>query len=216
MCLYVDFALAAVAGILYLMWKSDPSMQNANKIYASNIPGIAAHGIGHGFVGYAMRNGLVDSTTAEQTSIDIMCASSYMEVLKSAVSIMIFWVFLGKASMANVSNKWVLLFAACAFMVQLFVPQAMGFTYVQTVLILAFSFNQLGRPVGEKDFSYATYPMFVGIPLTLVSWLESTQCSAFVKDVFYGHVVYDAYIPISMISWYIVNYVKSAVKVKKL
>jgi hypothetical protein len=65
-------------------------------------------------------------------------------------------------------------------------------------------FLESTRPAAsEKDFSYALYPVLVGLPLsTFLGWLESTRSPAFVMDSYlYGRdVVYDAFIPCSMLS----------------
>merc|ERR1719215_259494 len=86
---------------------------------------------------------------------------------------------------------------------QFFFPSRFGFTYVQTVLLLLFSTNQLLLPAEEKGRSYALFGIIVSFPVSLVGWVESTQCSVFVKDYLYGHLVYDAYIPCSMLFWYL-------------
>jgi hypothetical protein len=126
--------------------------------------------------------------------------------LTQVVPLTIFWMCLIKASLPNVKTATVAVVVLGAQFFQLFVPNQFGFTYVQTVLMLAFSLNQLNRPTKEKDFSYALYAALVGLPVTMVGWMESTQCSAFVMDYLYGHVVYDAYIPCSMLVWYLTCY----------
>jgi len=104
--------------------------------------------------------------------------------------------------MGNLKNSQIVVAAAIVVAAQLFIPNIFGFTFTQTILMLAFSINQLCRNVKEKDFAYAMYPTLVGLPLTMVGWMESTQCTNFVRDMFYGHLVYDAFIPISMLVWY--------------
>ena len=82
------------------------------------------------------------------------------------------------------------------------------FTYVQTVLMTCFSFKELlQRPRAEKEnISYPLFAAIVTLPLSYVGWMETTQCSSFVRDYLYGHVVYDAYIPISILMWYLLCY----------
>jgi hypothetical protein len=208
-CLYVDTVAAVVLTVLYFTLRNTNGMQNANPLLASGIPGVFGHGIGHGALAYATRSGAMTADAA-LVGWEIMrntyLAEGLWAAFTSAVPYTFFWMTLLKASLPNKSTATVAVVAVLAQFLQLFVPGQLGFTYVQTVLMMAFSLNQLARPATEKDFTYALYPVAVGFPLTLVGWMESTQCSAFVMDWFYGHVVYDAFIPSAMFVWYLACY----------
>jgi hypothetical protein len=209
-CLYVDTIAAMLLGVLYLTLRNKPGMSNANPLLSSGIPGVFGHGVGHGFLAYGSRSGAMTSENAGLLGYEVMRNMYQTDGLLTAATkqlpLTFFWLTLIKASLPNKSLVTVLTVAVVAQFLQLFVPGQLGFTFVQTVLLLAFSLNQLARPVSEKDFSYALYPVLVGFPLTVVGWMESTQCSAFVMDYLYGHVVYDAFIPCSMLVWYLACY----------
>ena len=203
-CLYVDTALALGVGLMYLAWRKDPGMEQANIILQTGIPGILLHGIGHGGLGKAIRDGTADLGEAQKTLMETTREKNEtpQQFLISLLPLIAFWFFLSKASMPQVPNVYIALAAGLAFARQLWLPGYFGFTYVQTILMLQFSANQLCRPRKEKDLSYFLYPAIVGLPLTLVGWMESTMCSTVVRDFLYGHVAYDAYIPLAMMVWY--------------
>jgi hypothetical protein len=214
-CLYVDVAMATLLGLVYLGLHKTPGMEAANTLLFSNIPGILGHGIGHGAVGKQIRESGLEAASAVGT--EFLADKTSMEIVQSLGLFLVFWAMLLKASMNNIQIKYLIPCVLVAMVGNALVPGNFGFTYVQTILLLAFSMNQLLRPSSEKDYFYATYPLFVGFPLTLVGWMESTQCSNFVRDYMYGHVVYDAYIPIATLVWYLVCYARvQGITVQKL
>ena len=206
-CLYLDMVMAALLGLVYLALRDTPGMEAANMFLFANIPGIVGHGIGHGAVGKQMRDlGLEGLEAAAAQQGFFQADQPSMEIAQQLGFFFLFWAALLKASMSNIQTKYLIPCVLVAMVGNTLVPASFAFTYVQTILLLAFSINQLSRPASEKDYFYATYPLFVGFPLTLVGWMESTQCSNFVRDYMYGHVVYDAYIPIANLAWYLVCY----------
>lgn len=224
MCLYVDTIMAVLAGLLFLAWRNDPGMDQANVIFKANIPGVLLHGVGHAALGKAIRDGTMNLEDGRKLVIESAMAQneSTLRLGLSFLPLVSFWYALSKASMPNVSNKFTFAAALLVTYCQLWIPNDFGFTYTQTILILEFSINQLFRPKEEKDLAYFLYPVMVGVPLTMIGWMESTMCSTMVRDWFYGHLVYDAYIPLSMMAWYMVvhshatsNNTKSS-KVKEL
>jgi hypothetical protein len=196
LCLYVDFASAAILAALYWPQRKTPGMEHANLIMSTGILGVAGHGMGHGLIGYAMRKKLgVEDSNGEEEIVQGPGVFSYFIFL-------MFWIALLKTSIPNASFTFTVLLSVVVGAVQAQLPEQFGFTYVQTVLMIFFSCNQLIRPREEKDFHYTLYVWLVGVPITFVAWMESTQCSAFVKDRLYGHLVYDAFIPLGMLLWY--------------
>jgi hypothetical protein len=208
MCLYVDAAAALVLTGVYLALRNTKGLEHANPLLATGIPGILGHGMGHGALAYAVRAGTMNDADSKKLGIDLLRGQglTVAAAVLQQLPYLVFWLTLIKASLPNVKIVWVVLVAIVAQFLQLFVPTQFGFTYVQTVLMVAFSLNQLARPKSDKDFSYALYPAAVGFPLSMTGWMESTQCSNFVMDWLYGHVVYDAYIPCSMLLWYLTCY----------
>ena len=184
-------------------------MERANELFFPGIVGIFAHGLGHGHVGKIMReqgNELVEDS--QLTGLEYMESKTPVEILQLQAPLLVFWLGLIKASAPNLSSLSIVGLSLASLLGQMFVPQYFGFTYVQTVLMLVQSINQLSRKKQEKDFMYAVNPILVGIPVTLVGWMESTQCTSFVKDKLYGHLVYDGFIPFGMLTWYVVCYLR--------
>lgn len=215
LCFYADTIACAVLGIVYFMNRKLPGMEQANAIMFTGIPGVLIHGFAHGGIGSAIRSkDFEDPQFISELGYETIREKGWVYFIPQLV----FFFFLLKASMPNVSYWNVFLFALLARLVELLTPLQFGFTYVQTVLLLAFSVNQLVRPQHEKDFHYTLYPIIVSLPLTFVGWMESTQCSSFVKDYLYGHLAYDAYIPIAMLLWYslCIGRVKQYAKVKTI
>ncbi len=204
MCLYVDTAMALLASLMFLAWRKDPGMERANVIFQSGVPGILLHGFGHGTLGKAIREGTMNIDEGRKLVIETILekVDGPLHVAASMIPLLAFWFFLSKASMPQLPNVYIVVAAILAVLRQLWTSNDFGFTYVQTILMLQFSINQLARPKEEKDFGYLLYPVIVGLPLTMIGWMESTMCSTMVRDFLYGHLAYDAYIPIAMMTWY--------------
>lgn len=206
-CLYVDVLLALVTGILYYAFRNVTALKHPNTILATNVFGILGHGSAHGLLGYLLRSNTVSNST-ESSSNDSatqqtqLLANFSLEKAMPYLILMFFWITLLKAVMPYVKWNIIILGAVLSVVGNILVPPQLGFTYVQTVLLVAFAVNQLLRPMIEKDFHYAVYAWVVGLPLLAVGWMESTQCTAFVQSYLYGHVVYDAFIPLSIMVWY--------------
>ena len=90
-----------------------------------------------------------------------------------------------------------------------------GFTYTQTVLMLSFSINQLGKAKDDKGFAYQSYATIVSIGVPLVGWLESTMCSSFVIYIG-GHLIYDGFIAAATLVFYLHYYVNRGCETAKV
>ena len=224
-CLYADVLLAAVCGIVYYFLHKQPGMESANDLVFFNLFGIVAHGMGHGGIAAALRDDEIraqaeldqdlsylatvlanDTTTTTTTTTTISAQDILKEVfLSERIGFMVFYIFLLKAAMRHTSWAGVMCVSILAYLGNLAVTPSFAFTYVQTVLLVAFCWNQLNRPVQEKGFAHFWYALWVSLPLGMIGWLESTMCSSFVIHLG-GHLVYDAYIPISMLGFYLTCY----------
>jgi hypothetical protein len=204
MCLYVDIFFALGLTALYLAWRNDPGMTAANLLIKTGIPGMLLHGVRHGGIAKSYRDGTFGGEESQKLAFTVVWENNetIVGVAVGFLPLLLFWFALSKASLPNIPNPRVAVAATLAFAGQMFVPQHFEFTYVQTILLVQFSLNQLSRDEKEKDFTYFLYPTIIVLPLTIVGWLESTMCSKFVQDYFYGHLAYDVYIPVSMIVWY--------------
>lgn len=202
MCFYLDSILGLVLGGVYLALRSQKGMQQANALLLTNIPGVIAHGLGHAGIGKSYRDG-----AQEEHDMRALTPLESAEHVYQLSLLLLFWMGMTKACFTNRHNIGVAMIALGITVVHsLAVPNAYGFTFVQTVLLLMFSVDQLLQDAHKKGLEYFTYPLMVGFPLTLVAWMESTQCSNFVREYLYGHLVYDAYIPIASLLWYISMY----------
>jgi len=221
-CLYVDVAAAAVLGGVYLLLRKTPGLELANELMLANLPGLIGHGIGHGSVAASGRAERDDSFkagqnyTANSLKIDV---STGWELIRNSPDLstvfwqyaflVIFWMGLLKSTFSKSSVSTVALIMLPIIAIQLLlVTGNYGFTYVQTVLMICFSLKELAqRPLAEKEnVSYPLFATIVTLPVSFVGWMETTQCTNFVKDFLYGHVVYDAYIPLSILIWYVLCY----------
>ena len=211
LCLYFDTIATFVLAIVYYMLYQTNGMKSANELMYSGIPGVLFHGFGHGGIAYGLREGTDGITaTGDATIFDALREKTTQELVLGQLQFFAFWFMLLQASMPNFTYVKVLPFAILSQLFTICFSAKFGFTIVQTILLIAFSINQLARPKIEKDYAYSLYPMVVGIPLTVVGWMESTQCTKFVRDLLYGHLIYDAYIPISMLIFYILCYMNVA------
>jgi hypothetical protein len=206
LCLYVDCALAAVVGVFYLLLRTQPGMESANELVQFNILGVVGHGIGHATIAKAIRDGFV--ADGERTGWEMAQREPLQNVLSQSIPILVFWVLLLKAAMTKASYPTVFVSAVLASTAALFFPSRLNFTYVQTILFAAFDINEVMRPISEKGFEYGLYPLLLGIPLGVIGWAESTQCSSGIIDLG-GHVIYDAYIPISMLIFYLTCWLRT-------
>ena len=202
LCLYTDTVLSIVVGILYLCLKDAHGMSQANELVKFNIFGIFAHGVGHGAISKGMRDGVVLDDPAGDVP-EYWKGPLDVSMLKQVGWLFFFWIMLLKATMTNVSFLKITPLAIASAVVNTLVRPQFGFTFVQTILLVAFSLNQLMRPKEEKGKFYALYPMIIGFPLSMIAWLESTQCSNVVIRIG-GHLIYDAYIPISLSCYYLI------------
>ena len=202
-CLYADTIYTMILGLAYWALSKNANMQAANQILWANIPGTLAHGIGHGLVAMHMRSdGTSSQDDMSKVGYEILREQNAFEMLSYQVPGFLFWMGLMKTVMPDFPWSSVAVAASLAQGVGMMIPQQLGFTYVQTALALTFACSQFVRSKRDKGFEYATYPAIVGLPVTLVAWLESTQCTKFVRDRFYGHVVYDSSIVLFTLLWY--------------
>jgi hypothetical protein len=209
-CLYVDVLFAIVLALIYWPHRNRSVLRHANLLVSTNVLGTIGHGLAHGGLAYHMyvqQQQLQQQQTGIANNEDVAAAVPTDEtatLLNWFVFPILFWLPLMKAAMSNAPNYVVTILALLANGLVATVPDHLGFTVVQTILLVAFSLNQLLRPTDEKqDLHYVLYSWMVSFPLTLVGWMESTMCSLFVRSVLYGHVVYDAYIPVSALAFYL-------------
>jgi hypothetical protein len=210
-CVYVDVVMETACLVLYLALRKGRGMENLDTIYNYNIPGLFLQALGHVDLANTFRARFLDSDEAVVHKFDLTPSEYYNTGWLplfgwQTLAGLAFWAAFLKAAMFNVDTGKILFMVLPVTYAQLFIPMKYSFTYSQTVLLLAFSLNQLSRPVEEKDWSYASHPIFIGLPVLALSWFESLACQSIVRDYLYGHVAYDVYIPVATMAWYYWNY----------
>jgi len=200
-------------------------MAPANAFLLPNVLGILGHGIGHGAIAASIRHqdpaasttttaavggdGLLSDAPTLWETLDV---HSILGTIQQFTPFVIFWIFMLKAATPKSSTATIIGLAIVSMIGSFGFPTSFGFTYVQSVLFAIFSWDELwNKPVAEKQFEYALYPWIVGLPLAAIGWMESTQCS---KSVIFlgGHLIYDSYIPLSIMLFYMICWLRSSVQ----
>ncbi|CAB9504851.1 expressed unknown protein [Seminavis robusta] len=211
LCLYTDFALSGVLLGIVTLLKDQPGMEAAVQLAGvSQILGIIGHGIGHGAIAKSRRG--VDNNAEENIQMNQSPweAGEFVAGVCSPVGL-IFWILLLKATLPKQSWPSLAALSLTVRIVAQFFPRNFMFTFVQSVLFVAFAWNELMmKPKEDKGFEYALYPWLVGFPVGLIGWLESTQCSGFVIRLG-GHLIYDAYIPLSTALFYMICWIRASI-----
>lgn len=229
-CLYVDvLAVLFLYGVYRVLGQphdTTTSMKLTNQALLNSLPGIVGHGIAHASIAAVIRNQSAQAdgsswwngtkTTKTTMSLSSFAAETSWDVWRQLdgpqalwqllVSILFWWgMFYSILPQAKRSTMGIMI--AAVIYIQLYVPNQLGFTYVQSVIVAVAALKELSKPPDEKNhLSYTLAPVVIAIPVTFVSWMESTQCSAFVRDYLYGHVVYDVSIPLTTLVWYLLCY----------
>jgi hypothetical protein len=203
-CLYVDVLLAVVMALTYWPHRNRTALRHANLLVSTNVLATIGHGLAHGGLAYHMYQQLQQKQTGMANEDAAVQTKETATMMDWFVLPVLFWLPLMKASMSNAPMVVVAISALLANGLLTTVPPNLGFTTVQTILLVAFSCDQLLRPPDEKrDLHYVLFAWMVSFPLTLVGWMESTMCTAFVRSALYGHLGYDAYIPLSLLAFYL-------------
>ena len=224
LCFYADTLLAAVSFVVYMILRNEKGMGPANDLVKNNIIGVLGHGIGHGSIAARARRDMIEAATTNAASTDSTVNATALtlwdtfeglstwSVLRYCAPFLIFWIMMMKAAVPKGSNSVVACLALASAIGQLGFPIHFGFTYVQSVLLIVFDMNEIWSKNREaKGFEYALYPLLVGIPLGFIGWIESTLCSKGYV-LLGGHLIYDAYIPLSMLFFYMICWVRATIQ----
>ena len=205
LCLYFDTLGALILGLVYWKLHGMPGMEEPNTAVKVNVFGVFFHGIGHGGLGKAMREGMMFNAEEDVPLTEKLLSQTPSQLATTLGSLVLFWIFLMKAAVPKVSWKMSIPMSIVAAFFGAVVPEYLGFTYTQTVLLFAASLNHVTKSAAEKkDISYGLFPLMVALPLVLIGWVESTNCNKIID--FGGHLLYDAYIPFSVLIYYFVCY----------
>lgn len=187
MCFYLDTFFC----FLLYRCKLDGIRNNIPKIILEpvslNILAHFGHGVGHFIVGYV-------STTHN---------SHISTTHPNIILLTVFWYGFIRAIYSKLSWREHLPISALISFFQIFIPIQFGFTYVQTILLLLASINDLGLKKEDKNVYYTLKACIVNVPIGLVGWLEAYMCNSILIYIG-GHVWYDCTIPISIMVYYFI------------
>jgi len=199
-CLYIDIILSIILGTLYFAWKDIPGMGRSSETVPALIMATLGHGFAHGAMAIKLRDGsyhqLMDgnSDTVEEHPVpatwQLLCFGA------------IFWFPLLKGVLPKMNIKHVAILSAVATYGQCFVKKELSFSYVQTIVNIAFHISQLTLPLDDKICrEYMMMPLANVLPI-IVAWNEILFCDSFFRSAG-GHLLYDASIPVSFIIFYL-------------
>ena len=182
---YVDVAFSIVSlAVVY----STPAGSPSRDLLKRSIPGTLGHGIGHFFI--SMARGL-----------EISSLPLYLQLAAPPVNFFFWWSLLGMNKYIPKNHLLAMSSVHILVLLSPILPNTAGFTYVQTVLVLTFTFYDLFfRPREDKDVSY-DWEWVTFVPFMAVAWVESTACTSFLRDIG-GHMWYDASIPSAVLLYY--------------
>lgn len=205
-CLYFDTVASIIIAILSRYLPTTPGMERVNEVVRITIIATFGHGLGHFIGGKKVREGIGHDVAIFFDFFFEESDASFLDVAITVFFGLLFWLGFIKSICSNLRNWAVvgILLATIAGLMPL--PRNFAFMYAQTVVLMMDSINELARRKEEKDFAYAWRPFITGIPIVLISFVESTLCSTFVREMFYGHLMYDAFIPLSVGTWYTICY----------
>ena len=199
---YSDIVMTIVMVLMYFSWGKEPYMQG---ICSSQILLYAGATIGHG-AGHFNIARLMREQNVETVEQDMMDANNTRWQVFVGQSVL-FWLPMLKAACTRMPWSLVAGLAVLAEYGMTSIPYKFSFTYVQTVLLAAHAANELTRPRAEKGWEYATFPLFLNVPIALVGWAECLGCSTFYKDIG-GHVWYDTTLGCGLSLFYLSCYLR--------
>ena len=189
-------------------------LTKANTLAFWAMIGALGHAWGHYFIAFGIRENFYPP--GDMRFIDDLMenSSSVLSAIGKAVpGYPCFWIPLVGTYMHNTAKNSVALIALFCWLGSMFMQVRFGFSYTQAVLFAGLSIDQLLMlPQTEKEcFEYALWPLLTTVPNGILAWIESTSCTtdSFFLMKKYGHVIYDMYMAMSYIVFYIICYVRA-------
>lgn len=204
-------------GIIRSLNDTSGKMRCAKKRVTWAFFGAIGHGFGHIILAITKRNGLLPSGEVSAMDEFLSPDSSFVTFAKHVPGYFIFQIPLVKSYMYNVSNHHVASFAFLMMIGAMQLPLKFGFSYTLIVLFAGQSLDQLFLPKTEKGFEYMLWPMLTLLPNFCISVMESTLCTESLAFKTHGHLIFDGYMALSYIIYYLVcwfwnNYINLRVK----
>ena len=179
--MYVDAVSALCLHAMSGLWREYEGMAKVKE----NCVGIIGHGFGHFFL----------YLNYPPTSNLPYLSRSYPEMSAILISsVLFFYMFFLSISLIPKSHRITLSILNGSALVAL-VPQNLGFTYVQSTLLLTAAFYEALEP--EKSPWYNDFSLLVHLPVSIAGWVEGAGCEGWVRGIG-GHVSYDATIPMGI------------------
>ncbi|GMH55870.1 hypothetical protein TrRE_jg8998 [Triparma retinervis] len=185
LCLYVD--TIGAAALYYVAERWEPFDRGAMKKVKENTIGILGHGFGHFFL-------FLNYPPPASSSSYLEDFPPYQLFLLVVFSCVFFYMFFLSISLIPPLHRSVLSVLYGLALVTL-IPISLGFTFVQSVLLLTAAFYETKEP--NKEPHYNDFSCLVHLPVSLVGWVEGMGCEGFVRGIG-GHVIYDAAIPLGI------------------
>ncbi|GMI44544.1 hypothetical protein TrCOL_g1520 [Triparma columacea] len=184
LCVFVDTLGALLLYCMAVRWEEfDKGAMGKVK---ENTIGILGHGFGHFF--------LYLNYPPPESSTYVEDFAPHQLFLIVASSCVFFYMFFLSISLIPPLHRSALSILHGLALVML-VPISLGFTYVQSVLLLTVAFYEMKAP--SKEPHYNDFSCLVHLPVSLVGWVEGMGCEGFVRGIG-GHVIYDAAIPLGI------------------
>mmetsp|Transcript_296 Transcript_296/g.369 ORF Transcript_296/g.369 Transcript_296/m.369 type:complete len:290 (-) Transcript_296:380-1249(-) len=206
LCLYYDSVLCFLGwGVYQKLRNSHPQMKNADDSLKFNLLGHLGHGILHGFIAYLQYR---DPNRSERMpGIRNYETVFQMDVLPQIIGVFLFpafWFGLLKGVLPKVSDKNLVMLSLLVSVGQMPFKANQNFMYVQSILVVCFTVASLQLPQIEKNFDYFAMA-FAGMIISFVPWIECMACESIASKVG-GHLIFDASIPISLVSAYVASW----------
>ena len=166
--------------------------------------GLMGHAIGHLLI-YGAKYGQFYPDDPELRGIDDLRGDSIGEIVKKIVpGYFIFWIPVVKSYMQHSRMPFICMCALFALVTSLHLPIKFGFSFAQCFFFMSLSFDQmLNVPSDKKGFTYAIYPLMTVIPSISLAWAEASSCSSSKSMKAYGHLIYDVFMGLSYVSFYV-------------
>lgn len=187
LCFYLDTFFCIVMYRCKLDGAKNKLPLSITEPVCTNISAHFGHGIGHFLLGYVFAS----RETYDSIRIENM------------LWLPLFWYGFIQAIHTNSHWKKNILVSVLISLFHVCIPLKFGFMYVQTILLVLASTNDLFLKNEEKDIFYDLKAIIIHVPIGIIGWLEAYLCDSILIYIG-GHIWYDCTIPATIILYYII------------
>ena len=189
LCFFSDTIFALLLFLLSRSCKDEAAMKpvfsSCAAIFGHGLAHLGLHSLGNAFAG---------------TGSPIVSPISPSSLVRSLVGLFAFYFCIFQSSDAISPRTAAAHSLLHSTVTTLLVPPRFGFTYVQTALMLVYSFAELRRPAADKNRFWDLHAVVVGVPVGFVGWLEALTCESGYGAAG-GHVLYDTSISLTILAY---------------